>query len=83
MRITGLTILLEIVILYTKQTGKVECNRFSDHEMMTHEEKIEFLRSLPRETISPTELALVLGGNPYSYSPVENHCCRMGKNMAV
>ncbi len=36
--------------------------------MMTHEEKIEFLRSLPKETISPAELALVLGGNPYSYN---------------
>lgn len=35
---------------------------------MNHDEKIKFLRSLPKETISPTELALVLGGNPYAYN---------------
>lgn len=35
---------------------------------MTREEKIEWLRSLPEETISPTQLAKVDGGDPYSYN---------------
>ena len=35
---------------------------------MSHTECIQFLRSLPRETISPTELAAVLGGRPYLYN---------------
>ena len=35
---------------------------------MTREEKIEWLRSLPGETISPTQLAKVDGGDPYSYN---------------
>lgn len=35
---------------------------------MTREEKIEMLRSLPGETISPAQLAMVAGGDPYSYN---------------
>lgn len=35
---------------------------------MTREERIEWLRSLPTETISPTQLAMVTGGDPYSYN---------------
>ena len=35
---------------------------------MTSEEKIAWLRSLPKETISPQQLAVVDGGDPYSYN---------------
>ena len=35
---------------------------------MTREEKLEWLRSLPGETISPSQLAKVDGGDPYSYN---------------
>ncbi|HCI84789.1 MAG TPA: hypothetical protein DHV79_09500 [Lachnospiraceae bacterium] len=35
---------------------------------MTKEEKIEWLESLPSETISPAILAKVAGGDPYSYN---------------
>lgn len=35
---------------------------------MTREEKIEWLRQLPGETISPTQLAKVAGGSPYAYN---------------
>ena len=35
---------------------------------MTREEKLNWLRELPRETISPRELAMVAGGDPYSYN---------------
>ena len=35
---------------------------------VTSEEKVAFLRSLPSETISPSVLALVAGGDPYSYN---------------
>ena len=35
---------------------------------MTREEKIEFLRELPTETISPKLLAEIAGGDPYSYN---------------
>ena len=35
---------------------------------MTREEKLEMLRSLPGETISPKQLAAVAGGDPYSYN---------------
>ena len=35
---------------------------------MTREEKLTWLRSLPGETISPSDLALVAGGNAYSYN---------------
>ena len=35
---------------------------------MTREEKIAFLRDLPSETISPKVLAVVAGGDPYSYN---------------
>ena len=35
---------------------------------MTREEKLVWLRSLPGETISPSDLALVAGGNAYSYN---------------
>lgn len=35
---------------------------------MTNEEKIEFLRSLPTATISPRVMAVVDGGDPYSYN---------------
>ena len=35
---------------------------------MTKDEKIQFLRSLETETISPSVLAVVAGGDPYSYN---------------
>lgn len=35
---------------------------------MTREEKIAWLQSLPKETISPQQLAVVTGGNPYYYN---------------
>ena len=35
---------------------------------MTREEKLEFLRNLPDETISPRQLAMVAGGDAYSYN---------------
>ena len=35
---------------------------------MTREEKLSWLRSLPGETISPTELAKVAGGSPFAYN---------------
>lgn len=35
---------------------------------MTREEKLEMLRSIPGETISPTQLAKVAGGDPYTYN---------------
>ena len=35
---------------------------------MNSNEAIAFLRSIPGETISPKELAMVAGGSPYSYN---------------
>ena len=35
---------------------------------MTASEKVAFLENLPSETISPAVLALVAGGDPYSYN---------------
>lgn len=35
---------------------------------MTTEEKVAFLRQLPSETISPSVMALVAGGDPYTYN---------------
>ena len=35
---------------------------------MTRDEKIAWLRSLPGETISPSQLARVDGGDPYTYN---------------
>lgn len=35
---------------------------------MTHDERITYLKGLPKETISPTELSRVIGGNPYVYN---------------
>ena len=35
---------------------------------MTREEKLSWLRSLPGETISPRQLAMVADGNAYSYN---------------
>jgi hypothetical protein len=35
---------------------------------MTREEKLDFLRKLPSETISPSVMALVAGGDPYNYN---------------
>ena len=42
---------------------------------MTHDEKIEWLESIPSETISPYQLAVVAGGSSYSY----NIAAREGK----
>ena len=36
--------------------------------MFSHTEKITFLTNIAEETISPTELAKVLGGRPYLYN---------------
>lgn len=35
---------------------------------MTRDEKLEWLRSLPQETISPRQLVIVAGGDAYSYN---------------
>ena len=35
---------------------------------MTTAEQIIFLKQLPSETISPSVMALVAGGDPYSYN---------------
>ena len=35
---------------------------------MTSAEKVAWLESLPRETISPAELAKIEGGTPFSYN---------------
>lgn len=35
---------------------------------MTHDEKISLLQAQPGETISPTTLARIIGGNPYVYN---------------
>jgi len=35
---------------------------------MTREEKLSFLRDLKDETISPRQLAMVAGGDPYGYN---------------
>ena len=35
---------------------------------MTREEKLQLLENLPSETISPAVLAVVAGGDPYSYN---------------
>ena len=35
---------------------------------MTHDEKISLLQAQPGETISPTILAKIIGGNPYVYN---------------
>ena len=35
---------------------------------MTHTERITYLENLEDETLSPTELATVLGGRPYAYN---------------
>lgn len=35
---------------------------------MTKTEKIDFLKAIPGETISPTQFATVAGGNPYTYN---------------
>ncbi len=35
---------------------------------MTHEERINYLENLNRETISPRETAMLLGGDPYYYN---------------
>lgn len=42
---------------------------------MTREEKLKMLREHPSETISPAILAVVAGGDPYSY----NIAAKMGK----
>ena len=36
--------------------------------MLNHTEKIAFLNNITTETISPSELAIVLGGKPYMYN---------------
>lgn len=35
---------------------------------MTHTERITYLENLKDETLSPTELATVLGGRPFAYN---------------
>lgn len=35
---------------------------------MTHDERISLLQAQPGETISPTMLAKIIGGNPYAYN---------------
>lgn len=35
---------------------------------MTHEEKLEYLKTMERETLNPTELAMLLGGRPFLYN---------------
>ena len=35
---------------------------------MNHAERIAYLKAIDKETISPAQAALVLGGNPYWYN---------------
>lgn len=35
---------------------------------MTHTERIDYLERLDRETISPKELAMLIGGDNYAYN---------------
>ena len=35
---------------------------------MTRDEKLDFLRNIPGETISPSVMALVDGGDPYTFN---------------
>lgn len=35
---------------------------------MTHAEKLAYLENLGRETLSPTEVAMLLGGRPFLYN---------------
>jgi len=35
---------------------------------MNRDEKIQWLKGLPGETISPSQLATVYGGDPYTYN---------------
>lgn len=35
---------------------------------MRHSERIQYLENLDRETISPSELAMLLGGRPFAYN---------------
>ena len=35
---------------------------------MNHTERIRYLEDLDRETISPSELAMLLGGRPFCYN---------------
>ncbi len=35
---------------------------------MTHQEKLEYLEKTERETLSPTELAMLLGDRPFLYN---------------
>jgi DNA-directed RNA polymerase subunit H (RpoH/RPB5) len=35
---------------------------------MTREEKLEWLKSLPGETISPKQLSVIADGDPYAYN---------------
>lgn len=35
---------------------------------MTHDERIAYLNGIPEETISPKQLAAVIGGNPYGFN---------------
>ena len=40
---------------------------------MTHEERLEYLRKQPGETISPTVLANCIGGDAYAYNLSAKH----------
>ena len=35
---------------------------------MEHSDRIQYLENLNRETISPSELAMLLGGRPFAYN---------------
>lgn len=35
---------------------------------MTHTQKLEYLNTLERETLSPSELAMLIGGRPYIFN---------------
>jgi hypothetical protein len=37
-------------------------------DLMTHTERIDYLENLDRETISPRELAMLIGGDQYYYN---------------
>ena len=56
---------------------------------MTHTERIAYLESLDEETLSPAELAKVIGGRPFAYNvAARNGALRLphifrGRNLRI
>lgn len=56
---------------------------------MTQSEKIQYLDSIESETISPTQLAKVFGGDPYTFNQMQKEGrlqfphIMMGRNLRI